>query len=184
MKESLNSFTLVRFRDHCFINWISNCYDWETWCHMDCQTGFISWFNRHIHNLKIINLMNNKFFWFEKKISIWLVAYMLQKFLCLLFIVLFCFILQALSIVLSTTSLWLFCLLLFKQVIHTYSTAEAQDLVKLSISRHIPAYFWRCDVFQNLRKIAYCSCCHTWEQMMFCISNCWHCQNKTEMEIL
>ena len=102
LKESLNSFTLIRKG-----SLISNCYDWETWCHMDCQTGFISWFNRHIHNLKIINLMDNKFFWFEKKrlISIWLAAYMLQKFLCLLFIVLFFFILQALSTVLSTTSL-------------------------------------------------------------------------------
>ena len=41
---------------------------------MDCQTGFISWFDRHIHNLKIINLMNNKFFWFEKKININLIG--------------------------------------------------------------------------------------------------------------
>ena len=41
---------------------------------MDCQTGFISWFDRHIHNLKIINLMNNKFFWFEKKNNINLIG--------------------------------------------------------------------------------------------------------------
>ena len=40
---------------------------------------------------------------------------------------LFCFILQAFSTVLSTTFSWLFCLLLFKHVIHTYSTAKAQD---------------------------------------------------------
>ena len=40
---------------------------------------------------------------------------------------LFCFILQAVSTVLSTASSWLFCLLLFKHVIHLYSTAKAQD---------------------------------------------------------
>ena len=45
----------------------------------------------------------------------------------LLFVVFFCFILQAVSTVFSTTSSWLFCLLLFKHVIHIYSTAKAQD---------------------------------------------------------
>ena len=44
---------------------------------------------------------------------------------CLLY--LFCFILQAVSTVLSTTSSWLFCLLLVQLVIHTYSIAKAQD---------------------------------------------------------
>ena len=38
-----------------------------------------------------------------------------------------CVILQAVSAVLSTTSSWLFCMLPFKHVIYTYSTAKAQD---------------------------------------------------------
>ena len=43
------------------------------------------------------------------------------------FLYLFCFILQAVSTVLSTTSSRLFCLLLVQLVIHTYSIAKAQD---------------------------------------------------------
>ena len=72
--------------DHCSINWMGNCYGWETWCHVDCWTGFISWFSRHIHNMKIINEIDNKFFGL-KKISILLIAYVLTQCLCLLFIV-------------------------------------------------------------------------------------------------
>ena len=34
---------------------------------MDWHTGFISWFHRHIHNMKIIIEMNNKFFGPKKK---------------------------------------------------------------------------------------------------------------------
>ena len=37
---------------------------------MDCCTGFISWSSRHIHNMKIINEMDNKFFGKKKKINI------------------------------------------------------------------------------------------------------------------
>ena len=73
--------------------------------------------------MKIINKMDNKFFGL-----ISLIAYVFTK--VFMFIVhsnLFSFILQAVSTVFSTMSSWLFCLLLFKHVIHTYSTAKAQD---------------------------------------------------------
>ena len=47
---------------------------------MDCCTGFISWYSRHIHNMKIINEMDNKFFGKKKKlISILLIAYVFTK---------------------------------------------------------------------------------------------------------
>ena len=103
---------------------------------------------------------------------------------------LFCLILLAVSTVLSTTSSWLLCLLLFKHVIHTNSTAKAQgspcSLCRPGnpwISKNILTYFWRCNVFWDLREIAYYSCYHTQEQRLFCTSDCWHCQNKADIEI-
>ena len=82
----------------------------------------------HIHNMEIISEMDNKSFG-HKKINIHFIYclcfYKSGYIYCLLY--LFCFILQAVSTVFSTTSSWLFCLLLFKCVIHTYSTAKAQD---------------------------------------------------------
>ena len=75
LKESPTSFTLVRKG-----SWMSNCYGWETWCHMNCHINFISWFSRHIHNMKVINKMDNKFFGLKKKlISISLIAYVFTK---------------------------------------------------------------------------------------------------------
>ena len=59
---------------------MGNCYGWETWCHMNCHISFISWFSRHIHNMKIINEMDNKFFGLKKIIiSISLIAYVFTK---------------------------------------------------------------------------------------------------------
>ena len=47
---------------------------------MNCHISFISWFSRHIHNMKIINKMDNKFFGLKKKlISISLIAYVFTK---------------------------------------------------------------------------------------------------------
>ena len=57
------------------------------------------------------------------------------------------------------------------------------DLVNPWISRNISAYFWSCDVFWDLREIVYYSCFHTQEQRSFCTSDCWHCQNKADIEI-
>ena len=56
-------------------------------------------------------------------------------------------------------------------------------LVNPWMSRNISAYFWRCDVFWDLREIAYNSCYYTQELRLFCTSDCWHCQNKAAMEI-
>ena len=59
---------------------MGNCYGWETWCHMNCHISFISWFSMHIHNMKIISEMDNKFFGLKKKlISISLIAYVFTK---------------------------------------------------------------------------------------------------------
>ena len=62
--------------------------------------------------------------------------------------------------------------------------AVCADLVNPWISRNISAYFWRCDVFWDLREIAYHSCYHTQEPRLFCTNDCWHCPNKADMKIL
>ena len=108
---------------------MGNCYGWETWCLMNCCISFISRLSMHIHNMKIISEMDNKFFGLKKKFNIHFIDclrfYKSGYVYCSLY--LFCFILQAVSTVLSTTSSRLFCLLLVQLVIHTYSIAKAQD---------------------------------------------------------
>ena len=54
------------------------------------------------------------------------------------------------------------------------------DLVNPGIIKISP-YFWRSDVFFDLREIAYYSCYHAQGQRLFCTSDCWHCQNKADM---
>ena len=171
---------------------MGSCYDWETWCHMNCHISFISRLSMHIHNMKIISEMDNKFFGLKKKFNIHFIDclrfYKSGYVYCSLY--LFCFILQAVSTVLSTTSSGCFaCCCLNVSFIHIpllrpkTLPAVCADLVNPWISRNISAYFWRCDVFWDLREIAYYSCYHTQEQRLFCTSDCWHCQNKAAMEI-
>ena len=137
---------------------------------MNCHISFISWFSRHIHNMKIINKMDNKFFGL-----ISLIAYVFTK--VFMFIVhsnLFSFILQAVSTVFSTTSSWLFCLLLFKHVVHTYSTAKAQDSpcslcrpgLLMNIKEHC-SLFLELWCFQGSKGNCILSCFHTQEQRLF-----------------
>ena len=102
-----------------------------------------------------------------------------------------CLILQAVITVLSTTSSWLFaccCLnMSFKHIpLLKPKTLPAvyADLVNPRISRNISPYFWRCDVFWDLRENACYSCYHTQEQRLFCTGDCWHFQNKADLEIL
>ena len=49
------------------------------------------------------------------------------------------------------------------------------DLVNPGIIKKISPYFWRSDVFFDLREIAYYSCYHAQGQRLFCTSDCWHC---------
>ena len=47
---------------------------------MNCRISFVSMFSMHIHNMKIISEMDNKFFGLKKKlISISLIAYVFTK---------------------------------------------------------------------------------------------------------
>ena len=146
---------------------MGNCYGRETWCHIDHQTGFINWLSRHIHKWKSAMGWITSFFVLKNEINInFIDCLCFFKFVyvyCSLY--LFCFILQAVSTVLFTTSSWFFCLLLFKYVIHTWSTTKPKtlpavcaDLVNPWISRNTPTYFWRCDVWWGQREIAYYSC--------------------------
>ena len=133
--------------DHCSINWMGNCYGWETWCHVDCHTGFISWFSRQSFiTWKSSMRWITSFSVWKKFQFYWLLMFYHSVYVCCS-LYLFCVILKAVSTVLSIASSWLFCLLLFKHVIHTYSTAKAQDslcnlcgdLVNPWISRNISA---------------------------------------------
>ena len=171
---------------------MGNCYGWETWCYMNCHISFISWFSMHIHSMKIISEMDNKFFGLKKKlISISLIAYVCTK--VVMFIV--CCTCSALSCRLSAQFCLQFphgcsaCCCLNVSFIHIpllrpkTLPAVCADLVNPWMSRNISAYFWRCDVFWDLREIAYNSCYYTQELRLFCTSDCWHCQNKAAMEI-
>ena len=92
---------------------------------------------------------------------------------------LFCFILQAVSTVFSTTSSWLFCLLLFKHVVHTYSTAKAQDSpcslcrpgLLMNIKEHC-SLFLELWCFLGSKGNCILSCYHTQEQRLFFTSDC------------
>ena len=120
----------------------------------------------------------------------WLLMF-LQKFLCLLFI-LICF---PLSCRLSAQFFpqlphgCFACCCLNMSFIHIpllrpkTLPAVCAVLVNPWMSRNISAYFWRCDVFWDLREIAYNSCYYTQKLRLFCTSDCWHCQNKAAMEI-
>ena len=151
-------------KDHCSINWMGNCYGWETWCHMNYHISFISWFNRHIHNMKIINKMDNKFFGLKKKIiSILLIAYVFTK----EFMLIVHSICSALSCRLSAQFFpqlphgCFACCCFNMSFIHIpllrskTLPAVCADLVNPWISRNISAYFWSCDVFWDLRETAY-----------------------------
>ena len=72
LKESPTHLLLLE-KDHFSINWMGNCYGWETCCHMNCRFSLISRFRRHIHNMKIIDEMDNKFFGLKKKINIYFI---------------------------------------------------------------------------------------------------------------
>ena len=171
---------------------MGNCYGWETWCHMNCHISFINRLSMHIHNMKIISEIDNKFFWFEKKIiSISMIAYVFTK--VVMFIVhyicsaLYCRLLAQFCPQLPRGCFACCCLNM--SFIHIpllkpkTLTAVCADLVNPWISRNISTYFWRCDVFWDLREIAYYSCYHTQEQRLFCTSDYWLCQNKADMEI-
>ena len=148
---------------------------------MNCHISFISWFSRHIHNMKIINKMDNKFFGLKKKlISISLIAYVFTK----VFMFIVHSICSALSCRLSaqffsTTSSWLFCLLLFKHVVHTYSTAKAQDSpcslcrpgLLMNIKEHF-SLFLELWCFLGSKGNCILSCYHTQEQRLFFTSDC------------
>ena len=141
--------------------------------------SFNSWCSRHIHNMKIISEMEKRFLVSKKKINIHFID-------CLFF---------SLSCRLSAQFCpqlphgCFACCCLNMSFIHIpllrpkTLPAVCADLVNPWISRNISAYFWRCDVFWDLREIAYYSCYHTQEQRLFCTSDCWHCQNKAAMEI-
>ena len=174
------------------LNWMGNCYGWKTWCHMNCCISFISRFSMHIHNMKIICEMDDKFFGVKKKlISISLIAYAFSK--AVMFIV-HC-ICSALSSRLSAqfrpqlpcgcfTCCCLNVSFMYISLLKPKTLpAVSADLVNPWLSRNISAYFWRCDVFCDVREIAYYSCYHTQEQRLFCTSDCWHCQNKAATEI-
>ena len=85
----------------------------------------------------------------------------------------FCCTLQAVSIVFSTASLWFFarcCLnmsLICIPVLKPKTLpAVCADLVNPCMARNIPACFWGCDVFWDLREIKCYSCYHTTEQRL------------------
>ena len=88
-----------------------------------CLYSYFFVVSKDILNKQILQLKNH-----QPLTPSWILAFiscMMGGNYCLLYFL--CFILQAVSTVFSTTSSWLFCLLLFKCVIHTYSTAKAQD---------------------------------------------------------
>ena len=142
--------------------------------------SFNSWCSRHIHNMKIISEMEKKFFGLKKKNNI--------HFIDCLFFSLSCRLSAQFCPQLPHGCFALCCLnMSFIQIPLLKPKAllaVSADLVNPWISRNISAYFWRCDVFWDLREIAYYSCYHSQEQRLFCTSDSWHCQNKANMEIL
>ena len=125
LKESPNSFTLVRkgslpYQLDGQLLWLGAIWIATLALSVGLVGAFIKW-------KLLMRWMTSFLVW--KKINIHFID-------CLCFyksvyvhcsFYLFCFILQAVSTVFSTTSSWLFCLLLFKHVVHTYSTAKVQD---------------------------------------------------------
>ena len=113
--------------------------------------SFNSWCSRHIHNMKIISEMEKKFFGLKKKNNIHFID-------CLFF---------SLSCRLSAQFCpqlphgCFACCCLNMSFIHIpllrpkTLPAVCADLVNPWISRNISAYFWSCDVFWDLREIAY-----------------------------
>ena len=177
-------------KDHCCINQMGNCYGWESWCHMDCCTGFISWSSRHIHNMKSSMRWITSFLVKKKLISILLIAYVFTK----VFMFIVDCICSALSFRLSAQFCpqlphgCFACCCLNMSFIHIpllkpkTLPAVYADLVNPWISRNISAYFG--DVM-FLRSEGNCILFlpDTQEQRLFVTSDCWHCQNKADMEI-
>ena len=121
--------------------------------------------------METINEINDKFFGLEKKnikkpTTLTILLFLL--FYCPFY--LFCCTLEAVATVLSTASLWFFaccCLNMSFICIPVLKPktlpAVCADLVNPCMARKIPARFWRCDVFWDLREIECHSCYHTQE---------------------
>ena len=113
--------------------------------------SFNSWCSRHIHNMKIISEMEKRFLVSKKKINI--------HFIDCLFFSLSCRLSAQFCPQLPHGCFALCCLNM--SFIHIpllkpkALLAVSADLVNPWISRNISAYFWRCDVFWDLREIAY-----------------------------
>ena len=120
--------------------------------------------------MEMINEMNNKFFGLKEKktknnnnfILLFLLFYCPLHFFCCSF--------RAFSTVLSTTSWFFACCCLNMSFVSIPGPkpktlpAVCADLVNPCMARKIPARFWRCDVFWDLREIECHSCFHTQEQ--------------------
>ena len=120
--------------------------------------------------MEMINEMNNKFFGLKEKktknnnnfILLFLLFYCPLHFFCCSF--------RAFSTVLSTTSWFFACCCLNMSFVSIPGPkpktlpAVCADLVNPCMAKNIPACFWRCDVFWDLREIECHSCFHTQEQ--------------------